>query len=107
MKRVGALCVCAVCLVLGCSVNPPPSVPPLHTDEGKANGRVCLATYNACTPVCWAMRSNACVHQCNDSLASCYATAEELIALPSSPTPSPAPRCPPALASAHRHGAHS
>jgi hypothetical protein len=76
MKRVGALCVLAVCVVIGCGPNPPPPVPPLHTDQGKANARACLATYNNCTPLCYAMRSNACVHRCNDALASCYATAE-------------------------------
>jgi hypothetical protein len=60
----------------GCSPDPAPQPPTVTTEQGKANVRACLQTYNNCTLPCYAMRSNSCVHRCNASLAACYQAAE-------------------------------
>ena len=61
---------------VGCGPDPAPRMPDFKTEQGKANARACLQTYNRCTPMCYAMASNSCVHRCNDALASCYAASE-------------------------------
>jgi hypothetical protein len=61
---------------VGCGPDPAPRMPDFKTEQGKANARACLQTYNNCTLPCYAMRSNSCVHRCNDALASCYAASE-------------------------------
>jgi len=61
---------------VGCGPDPAPRMPDFKTEQGKANARSCLQTYNNCTRFCYAMASNSCVHRCNDALASCYALAE-------------------------------
>jgi hypothetical protein len=63
-------------VISSCGPQPAPPAPPVRTPEGKANVRACLQMYNNCTLPCYAMRSNSCVHRCNDALASCYATVE-------------------------------
>jgi hypothetical protein len=76
MERLICLCAIAACFAVGCRSEPAPRMPPLQTEQGKANARVCLQTYNNCTLPCYAMRSEACMRRCNDALASCYAIAE-------------------------------
>jgi hypothetical protein len=61
---------------VGCGPDPAPRMPDFKTEQGKANARASLQTYNSCAPLCYAMRSNSCVHRCNDALASCYAASE-------------------------------
>jgi len=70
-----AILALGLAVVLGC-VGCRPRMPDFKTEQGKANARACLQTYNSCTPVCYAMHSNSCVHRCRDALASCYAAAE-------------------------------
>jgi hypothetical protein len=74
-----AILVLGLAVVLGCAgcgPDPAPRMPDFKTEQGKANARACLQTYNSCTPLCYAMRSNSCIHRCNEALASCYAASE-------------------------------